>query len=259
MVTRPGPSVDLLAAAARNCGEAYAFPSRRMGRPFLATELVVGADLGLPVAAPTNSATLLRPPTTGEITGLLAELRRLFSGPGGGWTVWDPWSALDLADEGFIHKSTPCMVRRAGGSAPAAPRDLSVAEVRDSRTLEDMTTVVMGGYEIPPECTEFMWTVDAFGDRRYRAWVGYVDGRPVTTSAAYVGAGLVGVYVVATIPEARGRGYGEALTWVATLSAPELDATLQASDMGRRVYERMGFETISAYSVWTTDVRAALT
>jgi GNAT superfamily N-acetyltransferase len=86
---------------------------------------------------------------------------------------------------------------------------------------------------------------EAFG-----MWVGFVDGRPVCTSAAYVGGGLLGVYAVATAPEARGRGYGEALTWAAMGFRPDLPAALQASPMGKPVYERMGYRAMGEFTVW---------
>jgi hypothetical protein len=71
----------------------------------------------------------------------------------------------------------------------------------------------------------------------------------------YVGAGFVGIYGVATPPDARGRGYGEAMTWAATLCRPDLPATLQASPMGRPVYDRMGYRTVAEFLVWELDRR----
>ena len=49
------------------------------------------------------------------------------------------------------------------------------------------------------------------------------------------------------------RGYGEAVTWAATLCLPELPATLQASPMGRPIYERMGYRTIAEFTVWDLE------
>jgi GNAT superfamily N-acetyltransferase len=259
-VEPPGPDDHpRLAAAARNCAEGYAFPSRRMGLPELTTDLVIGADLGLPVLAPTNSATLLRPARPEEVDRLLHDVRALFRGPGGGWQLWDPWDCVDLAAAGFGRGETPCMLRPAGGEVPPPPERLRIVEVRDEGTVADMNEVVLLGYGLPERCRESMWTVDVVGDPRYRAWVGYEGDRAVSTASACLAGGLVGVYAVATVPEARGRGYGEALTWCAVTSAHDLDAVLQASDMGLPVYERMGFETIRTYVTWSTDVRGAPT
>jgi hypothetical protein len=40
------------------------------------------------------------------------------------------------------------------------------------------------------------------------------------------------------------------MTWAATMSRPELPATLQASSMGRPIYERMGYRTVAEFTVW---------
>jgi GNAT superfamily N-acetyltransferase len=244
-----------MVAAVRNCGEGLSFGAIRMGRPSLVTDLVIGADLGLPVEAPLNGATLLRRPDPGEVPTLLADLRDLFAGPGGDWQVIDPWSELALEAEGFSQGIEPCMLRRAGGSAPPQPGGLSVVEVTDEVTVAHMNAVVTASYGLPPHCSGHLHTIEAFGDPRYRAWVGYLRDHPVSTAAACIAGGLVGVYIVGTVPEARGKGYGEALTWAAVTSAPELDATLQASEMGGPIYEQMGFRTIATWNVWTTQAR----
>jgi ribosomal protein S18 acetylase RimI-like enzyme len=59
-----------------------------------------------------------------------------------------------------------------------------------------------------------------------------------------------GVQTVATLPEFRGRGYGEALTWTATTAEPEQPAVLLSSDLGRPVYERMGYIALLRFSYW---------
>ena len=76
------------------------------------------------------------------------------------------------------------------------------------------------------------------------------DGRAVATAVAFVSHGFCGVYAVATDAHARGRGYGEALRWAATLFRPDLPATLQASDMGLPIYQRMGYEVFGDFTVW---------
>jgi hypothetical protein len=48
----------------------------------------------------------------------------------------------------------------------------------------------------------------------------------------------------------RGKGYGAALTWVATLADPTLPGVLIASDPGQPVYERMGYVRLTRVSMW---------
>jgi GNAT superfamily N-acetyltransferase len=247
----------MLRVAARNCGEAFAVPAARMGRPVLRTDTVIGSDLGSPITSPVNGAVLLRPLGPEDLPGLLADLGRLFSGPGGGWVLWDPWAAVDLTPQGFRGAPVPCLLRPAGGDAPGRPPGLDVVEVADERGLDDMTAVIVEGFGFPDAAVDHSWTLPAFGRPDFRAWVGYVHGRAVSTATAYRDDDVVGVYAVATRPAARGQGYGEALSWVATLSAPELPAVLQASPMGRPVYERMGYRVIGTFTEWRTRRRPA--
>jgi predicted GNAT family acetyltransferase len=72
----------------------------------------------------------------------------------------------------------------------------------------------------------------------------------VSVAAAHVGEAVVNVEWVATLPDARGKGYGAAVTWAATLARPSLPAVLISSDDGRTVYERMGYLPIVRFTLW---------
>ena len=52
------------------------------------------------------------------------------------------------------------------------------------------------------------------------------------------------------MPDARGRRIGEAVTWMPTLVRPESPAALIASDLGRPVYERMGYVALVRFTLW---------
>jgi hypothetical protein len=81
-------------------------------------------------------------------------------------------------------------------------------------------------------------------------YTGFVAGRPVATAAGHVAAGVNLVEMVSTAHPARGCGYGEAVTWAATLVDPELPSVLLASDAGRPIYERMGFAAVTRWTMW---------
>ena len=66
----------------------------------------------------------------------------------------------------------------------------------------------------------------------------------------FVDRGINDVTLLATLPEERGKGYGEALMWRATLSSPQLPAMLLSSDLGRRIYQRMAFLPLMRFTVW---------
>jgi GNAT superfamily N-acetyltransferase len=81
-------------------------------------------------------------------------------------------------------------------------------------------------------------------------YLGWLDGRPVASAALVPAAGLAGVYAVATIPSARGRGIGAAMTVLPLLEARQAGygmGVLQATAMGHPLYRRLGFRDVGAY------------
>ena len=82
--------------------------------------------------------------------------------------------------------------------------------------------------------------------------LGLLDGRPVSTSRLSVAGGAAGIYSVATLAEARGKGIGAAITWDCLATGRDLGyriATLQSSDMGLRIYQRLGFVEQFRYAI----------
>lgn len=80
--------------------------------------------------------------------------------------------------------------------------------------------------------------------------VGRVDGEAVATALVVVTDDAAGIYAVSTVPEHRGKGHGAAVTWAAVAEGARMGATwslLQSSELGYRVYERMGYRQVGAY------------
>jgi predicted GNAT family acetyltransferase len=83
--------------------------------------------------------------------------------------------------------------------------------------------------------------------------VGYASGDPVVSGLGWRTGRTIGVYSIATVGSARRRGYGAAMTArvVADGMVAGCDvAVLQASEMGRPVYERLGFRTVVRYAAY---------
>ena len=89
-------------------------------------------------------------------------------------------------------------------------------------------------------------------------YLGYVGGAPVATSIRIRTGDVAGIYFVSTVPEFRRRGFGEAMTRRAVSDGRSTGCTiayLQASKMGRPIYERMGFRVLEEYSEWKARPR----
>jgi GNAT superfamily N-acetyltransferase len=101
--------------------------------------------------------------------------------------------------------------------------------------------------------------VEAVLDLPFRTYLALLNGQPVATSQLFLSAGVTGIYNVTCLPEARGQGIGAAITLAPALAARGIGyriGILQASDLGARVYRRLGFQDFGKRSVflWENDV-----
>jgi hypothetical protein len=215
------------------------------------------ADSGIPVAF-SNCATLMQPLAAAAAPATLAAIDDFF-GIGdrsrvGEVLLVSAWPTGDLRSYGWrLMGHPPLHLLPAGATPRPAPPGLAISEVRDRAGLHAWERVVIEGYPLegladapPGAIVNDAWLTDP----RRRLWVGWSDGRPVCASSAWIEQGINDVTLVATIPTARRRGFGEALTWRATLADPALPAMLLSSDDGRPVYERMGYLPILRMTLW---------
>lgn len=84
-------------------------------------------------------------------------------------------------------------------------------------------------------------------------FLGRLHGAPVATATLMLAGGIAGVYDVSTVPEARRQGIGTAMTMAALQMARARGyeiAFLQPSEMGKSLYERIGFRERCACPVY---------
>ena len=84
------------------------------------------------------------------------------------------------------------------------------------------------------------------------AFLALLDGEPVGIAMTMVSHGVAGIYWVGSLEQARGKGIGRAVTVAATNAGFDLGAdvaSLQASPMGKPIYEAMGYETAFEYQM----------
>lgn len=134
--------------------------------------------------------------------------------------------------------------------APATPETLRIVPVGDDRGWRQYFDVLCRAFDVPFEVIEPIAVPAIFDDERMTALLGCIGGEPVASSLGFVERGVVGVYNVGTLAPHRGKGIGAAMTRAAVAwgkARGAESAVLQASEMGRRVYERMGFAEVVPY------------
>ena len=218
---------------------------------------VLMADSGRPVAF-FNCATLMQPLSTETASATLDEIAAFFAfaDPSGLGEVLlvSAWPTGDLRPAGWNLIGHPPLHLLPTGAVPrSAPAGLDVKDVRDVEALHAWERIAIEGYPLdaligasPGSMTSETWLKEP----RLRLWVGWVGNRPVSASSSWTEHGINNVTLVATVPSDRGRGYGEALTWHAARADPSLPSMLISSDVGRPIYERMGFLPLQRITLW---------
>jgi hypothetical protein len=164
------------------------------------------------------------------------------------------WPTPDLREHGFVLMGhPPLMVRAADTPLPSTPPELRIVPVAGGSEAEDLERTLIDGYPAPqfqPFAGVKMFTPETFDAPGWRHFVGYVDDRAVAAGSSYVGERLLRVENIATLGSVRGRGYGLAIT-AATIGVDVTKpAVLVASDLGRPIYERLGFRAILRVTYW---------
>jgi ribosomal protein S18 acetylase RimI-like enzyme len=121
--------------------------------------------------------------------------------------------------------------------ATEIPGDVEVRVVADERAVVDYGRVVALANDDPGE--------------RERAPLLF-QTEPVACAMTLVSHRVAGVFYVATVQHARRRGLGDALTRIAARTGFEMGADaawLGASEMGARLYRRIGFEPLGSMLV----------
>jgi GNAT superfamily N-acetyltransferase len=166
------------------------------------------------------------------------------------WTVWVPEhdrQAAELLERaGHVLDARPAAMVRELESFEAAPSslDLVAPDMVEAARVNDAAFGFAGDFEralrkLPPDPAHL--------------YIARADGVPACTVLTYERDGECGVYLVATLPEARGRGLATALMSHALAEARERGCTtssLQATLRGRPVYLRLGYSEIGAVHMW---------
>jgi len=140
------------------------------------------------------------------------------------------------------------------------PSGLTIEQVNDVKTLAEWIPVSTTAFGFPESVgTLFFDVLSTLGlGLPWRHYIGWLMGRPVACSSFLLGeGGVAGIYSVGTVPEARGKGIGAALTLAPLLDARALGyqiGVLGASQMGLPVYQRLGFREYCRFGIYILNV-----
>jgi GNAT superfamily N-acetyltransferase len=170
------------------------------------------------------------------------------------WTVWVPEQERDqaafLESRGHKLDADPAMmVLDVANYAPSGP-------LPDWKPglVEELARINEAAYPWHDGSIERALLESAYDDDEFRLYV--------TADASVLGVndveGDAGVFFVATLPEARGRGLAGGLLAAAMVEARARGcdiSTLQATKIGEPVYARVGYQRFGAIQMW--EKRAA--
>lgn len=130
---------------------------------------------------------------------------------------------------------------------------LSELEVRMVRSFEEVNDWLLpysSGFEVPADVTSHFedYIKQRLGISSCESWfVGYLNGRPVTSAYTLTDSGITMLYNVATVPEFRRLGCA-GLTVASAIESAwrkfNLPIGLYSSDSGLSLYRRMGFKYV---------------
>lgn len=152
----------------------------------------------------------------------------------------------------------PYMVREIADWRPRPlPSGFHIVEVNDAEAYKVFIATASDAFGLPKSVMDaFLIAQTAVGFDEgcaMRNFIGLEDEAPVATGTVYYGAGIAGIYTIGTLSEARGKGYGAAMTEACMSDALRKGvetAFLQSSKMGYSVYQRLGFQEVCRFKIY---------
>ncbi len=142
----------------------------------------------------------------------------------------------------------------------SAPDGLRIVRVQDTQTLALWAKTL--AVDFGEGAREADWVAGIYrkiglGDEvPWRHYLGWLGNEPVATASMYLGAGVAGIYFVLTIPQARHRGIGSAITLAALQEARTMGyrvGVLGSSEPGFPVYARLGFRQYCNFVIYVKE------
>jgi GNAT superfamily N-acetyltransferase len=210
---------------------------------------------------PTISNAAFRADDDLDSSEFLARASDFFAERERGFSVWirgdqpedeDLAAAVDAANLELVY-AMPEMVLGARIEQPPLPPGAELREVTRPEQAAEYWQIAAASYislGFPPEVFGGYSNHAGLLAENVAAFIAYRDDEPVSIAMTILSHGVAGIYWVGSLEQARGKGLGRAVTAAATNAGFELGAdvaSLQASPMGKPIYEAMGYEAVFDY------------
>jgi len=203
----------------------------------------------------------------GEMERRLAQCREFFEPRTTRWSFWlceeflEPRrlraakQALSAQHLRLISEAPGMLAEDLRAPMRALP-EIECVPVSDAATREAFGGLTAVSFDIPMDVTRQVYYPASAWQGAYRGYIAKVAGRAVSIVAIVAEAGSLGIYSLATLPEDRRRGYGEALLRAAVAEEQRRTGIrrmiLQTTEAGHSLYLKMGFRPVGKFSVYLT-------
>jgi len=194
----------------------------------------------------------------------VARAKEFFAARGRGFSVWvrggraedrDLAAAAEAAGLQLVYEM-PEMTLPENPEPPELPPGAELCRLTTVEQAPDFWRVATTSYSdigFPPEVFTGYTNHASLLAENVVAFLALLDGEPVGIAMTMVSHGVAGIYWVGSLEQARGKGIGRAVTTAVTNAGFNLGAdiaSLQASPMGKPIYEAMGYETAFEYQMF---------
>ena len=138
----------------------------------------------------------------------------------------------------------------------SVPKNLAISEVATEAEFQDFIEVTIHGFGLPSPEAHDLFGRFSLGQREPKTtfFVGYCDEKPVTAALVANIKGVANLHNVVTPPKYRKKGFGSAITYAALRNAKNTHhlryGTLQSSEMGNLMYQKLGFKCYTIISTF---------
>lgn len=163
-----------------------------------------------------------------------------------------------LIDRGLTPNRTPgsaVMIREERLNQNEVPAGFRVEQVTNRKQMDGFAEVIELAFDKTPMLIDKMFeTEPTLIHDNIVANVIYNENTPVSAVMTVLSKDTAGIYWVGTIESARGQGLGSLITQVGTnvgFDKGKNLVLLQASELGERIYKKLGYQTVTHYRTYT--------